>query len=97
VGYRDALIAAEQQGKAAYEAMEAWLSRPLDAPDVPGAVLEGYARDLRASREQLAALLASEGIRDDIASALERNAKYHSAVGLSIRDAAPEPEPSDDE
>lgn len=95
MSYRDALIAAEEQGKAAYEAMEAWLSRPLDAPDVPGAVLEGHARDLRASREQLSALLASEGIRDDIASALERNAVYHEALGLSMRDAAPDP--TDDE
>jgi hypothetical protein len=26
------------------------VSRPLDAPDLPGAVLEGYAKDLRESR-----------------------------------------------
>ena len=45
--YRDELAAAQQQGKVAHEAMEAWVSRPLDAPDVPGAVLEAHANALR--------------------------------------------------
>ncbi len=89
-GYRDVLYAAEERGRAAYEAMEAWVNRSLEAPDVPGAVLEGYARELRASREQLQSLLAGEGVRDDIEAALARNERYHRALGLSVRDLPPE-------
>jgi hypothetical protein len=85
-GYRDELEAAERQGKLAFDAMEAWVSRPLGAPDIPGAVLEGYARDLRESRERLRRLLAEQGIRDDIAAALTRSEKYHRSLGLSVRD-----------
>lgn len=84
--YGEELRAAEAQGKAAYDAMDAWVSRPLDAPDVPGAVLEGYARDLRQSRERLQALVRAQGVRDDIEAALKRNEAFHCAVGLSIRD-----------
>ncbi len=91
-GYRDELAAAERQGKAAYDAMEAWLSRPLDAPDVPGAVLEAHAKDLRASREHLQRLLGEQGVRDDIEAALARNEEYHRSLGLSIRD---KPDPDD--
>ena len=50
--------------------MEAWVSRPLDAPDVPGAVLEAHANDLRESRERLRRLLQEQGVRDDIEAAL---------------------------
>lgn len=90
--YRDELLAAERQGSAAYEAMERWVSRPPGAPDdTPGAVLEGYARDLRESRERLRKLLADHGIRDDIAEALEKNEKYHRGLGLTIRDKPEEP------
>jgi hypothetical protein len=84
--YGDELAEAEQQGRAAYEAMEAWLSRPLDGPDVAGAVLEGHAKDLRESRERIRALLAEYGTRDDIEAALERSEGYHNSVGLSIKD-----------
>lgn len=95
--YKDELQAAEQQGLAAYEAMEAWLSRPADAPDLtPGAVLEGHARDLRASRERIRQLLSEHGKRDDIVDALERNEKFHRGVGLSIKDM-PESEPQSDD
>jgi hypothetical protein len=90
-GYRDELAAAERQGKAAHEAMEAWVSRPLDAPDVPGAVLEAHANDLRESRERLRLLLREQGVRDDIEAALAANEEYHRSVGLSIKDK-PEPD-----
>lgn len=84
--YRDDLEDAERQGKAAHDAMEAWVSRPLDAPDVPGAVLEGYAKALRESRERLQQLLSEQGVRDDIEAALVRNEEYHRSLGLSVRD-----------
>lgn len=90
--YKTELAEAERQGKAAHDAMESWLNRPLDAPDVPGAVLEAHANELRASRERIQALLRQEGMRDDIEAALARNAAYHRALGLSIRDK-PEEEP----
>lgn len=70
---------------------DAWASRPLDAPDVSGAVLEGYALQLRQSRERLRKLLSEHGIRDDIAAALERNEEYHRRLGLSVRDKPDEP------
>jgi hypothetical protein len=89
--YRDELLEAERNGLAAYEAMEHWVSRPPEAhDDVPGAVLEGYARDLRESRERLLKLLAGHGNRDDIVEALTKNERYHRSLGLSIRDK-PEP------
>jgi len=92
-GYSDDLATAERQGKAAYDAMEAWLSRPLDAPDVPGAVLEAHAKNLRESREHLRRLLREQGVRDDIEAALATNEEYHRALGLSIRD---KPDPDDE-
>ncbi|HEY1975110.1 MAG TPA: hypothetical protein VGG89_01015 [Candidatus Baltobacteraceae bacterium] len=93
--YRDELQAAERLGLAAYEAMERWVSRPPDATDdTPGAVLEGYARDLRESRERLRKLLADHGIRDDIEQALAKSEQYHRSLGLSIRD---KPEPIEEE
>jgi hypothetical protein len=84
--YGEELATAELQGLAAFEEMDAWASRPLDAPDVSGAVLEGYALQLRQSRERLRKLLSEHGIRDDIAAALERNEEYHRRLGLSVRD-----------
>lgn len=84
--YREELAEAQRQGKAAHDAMEAWVSRPLDAPEVPGAVLEGYAKQLRESRERLRQLLREQGVRDDIEAALALNEKYHHSLGLSIRD-----------
>ena len=66
--------------------MEAWVSRPLGAPDIPVAVLEGYARDLRASRERILKMLSEQGVRDDIEAALARSEKYHRSLGLSIKD-----------
>ncbi len=84
--YRDELRAAEEQGITAHAAMEAWVARPLDAPDLPGEVLEGYARDLRESRERLQTLLREQGVRDDIEAALLANETYHRLLGLSIRD-----------
>lgn len=93
-GYRDELTDAQRQGKAAHDAMEAWVNRPLDAPDVPGEVLEGYARELRASRERLKQLLREQGVRDDIEAALAANEAFHRSLGLSIRD---KPEPPDEE
>lgn len=84
--YGQELAAAQRQGVEAYEAMEAWVSRPLDAPEVPGAVLEGYARALRESRERLRKLVSENGKRDDIAAALAANEEYHRLVGLSLKD-----------
>jgi hypothetical protein len=89
--YSQKLAAAELQGRTAFEALDAWASRPLDAPDVSGAVLEGYAKQLRESRERLRALHGEQGIRDDIAAALGRNEEYHRRLGLSIRDIPDEP------
>jgi hypothetical protein len=86
-GYRDELADAQRQGKAAHDAMEAWLSRPLDAPDVPGATLERYAHELRESRERMKRLLAEQGVRDDIEAALAANEAYHRSLGLSLKDA----------
>ncbi|HLY02047.1 MAG TPA: hypothetical protein VKR56_06055 [Candidatus Cybelea sp.] len=89
--YRVELLEAERSGLAAYEAMERWVSRPPEAhDDTPGAVLEGYARDLRESRERLLKLVAGHGNRDDIVEALAKNEQYHVSLGLSIRDK-PEP------
>jgi hypothetical protein len=90
--YNDELLAAKRQGRAAYDAMEAWVSAPLDAPEVPGAVLEGYARNLRESRERLRKLREDHGERDDIAAALAESEEFHRGLGLSIRDI-PDPEP----
>ena len=90
--YTDELREAERQGLAAYTAMEAWVSRPADAPDVPGAILEGHARELRASRERIRELLSEHGERDDIAEALATSETYHRSLGLSIKDK-PELEP----
>jgi uncharacterized membrane protein YccC len=84
--YRDELARAQRQGKAAYDAMEAWVSRPLGAPDVPGEVLEAHARDLRESRECIRRLLREEGVRDDLEAALAESETYHRSLGLSIRD-----------
>ena len=89
--YKDELADAERQGSAAHDAMEAWVSRPLDAPDVPGDVLEAHAKALRESRERILRLLRDQGVRDDIEAALARNEAYHQSLGLSIRDK-PEPE-----
>lgn len=95
--YKDELQAAEQQGSAAYNAMEAWVSRPADAPDdTPGAVLEGYARDLRQSRERIRTLLSEHGNRDDIVEALANSEAYHRALGLSIKDKPEIEPPSED-
>ncbi len=84
--YRTELAEAELQGKAAHDAMEEWVSRPLDAAGVPGAILEAHAKALRESRERIRALLRQEGLRDDLEAALERNEQYHRSLGLSIRD-----------
>lgn len=84
--YEDELAQARRQGKAAYDEMEAWVSRPLDAPDVPGAVLEAHARELRASRERLKKLIREHGIRDAIEAALAENEAYHRSLGLTLRD-----------
>lgn len=91
--YGNELAEAKRQGKAAHDAMEAWVSRPLDAPDVPGEVLEGYARELREGRERLQRLIREQGTRDDIEAALIENEEYHRSLGLSIRD---KPDPVDD-
>jgi hypothetical protein len=91
--YKDELADAEGQGLAAHDAMEAWVSRPLDAPDVPGEVLEAHAKALRDSRERILRLLRDEGVRDDIEAALARNEGFHRSLGLSIRD---KPEPPDE-
>lgn len=93
MNYRNELAEARRQGQAAHDAMEAWVSRPLDAPDVPGETLEGYARELRASRERLKTLVRGEGVRDDIEAALAENETYHRSLGLSIRD---KPDPDED-
>lgn len=84
--YKDELAEAERQGKAAHDAMEAWVSRPLDAPGAPGEVLEGHAHELRASRERIRQLIREQGNRDDIEAALSANEKYHRSLGLGIRD-----------
>ena len=94
MSYRDELADARRQGKAAHDAMEVWVSRPLDAPDVPGEVLEGHARQLRESRERLKELIREQGVRDDIEAALAENEAYHRSLGLSIPD---KPDPVDGE
>jgi hypothetical protein len=94
--YRDELLAAERQGSAAHDAMEKWISRAPGAPDTPGAVLEGYARDLRESRERIRTLLSEHGNRDDIMQALANSEGYHRGLGLSIKDK-PDLEPDPDE
>jgi hypothetical protein len=91
--YKHELAEAEEQGKAAHGAMEAWVSRPLDAPDVPGEILEAHAKALRDSRERIRRLLSEQGARDDIEAALARNEEYHRSLGLSVRD---KPEPVDE-
>ena len=93
--YKDDLANARRRGKVAYDAMEAWVSRPADAPEVPGAVLEGYARDLRESREHLKRLVREEGTRDDIEAALAENEVYHRSLGLSLRDKPELPDDSE--
>ena len=90
--YSDELASARRQGREAFDAMEAWVSAPADAPEVPGAVLEGHARKLRESREQLRKLREDHGERDDIAGALTESEEFHKTLGLSIRDK-PDPEP----
>lgn len=85
--YRDELAAAQQQGRAGHDAMEAWVSRPADAPDeTPGSVLEAHARALRASRERILELYRQHGNRDDIMRGLEESEVFHRSLGLSIRD-----------
>lgn len=85
--YAGALESARNQGRVARDAMEAWVSRAPDEADAtPASVLEGHARDLRASRERLLELLGQHGNRDDIEAALEENEQYHKSLGLSIRD-----------
>lgn len=84
--YHEALIGARRQGAEAYAAMEAWVSAPADAPEVPGAVLERHARDLRESRERIRKLIAEHGERDDLTNALSENEGFHKTLGLSIRD-----------
>ena len=89
--YRKELSDAQRNGRAAYEAMDRWVSRPPEAhDDTPGSALESYARDLRESRERLLELLADHGNRDDIVAALAKSEGYHRSLGLSIRDK-PEP------
>ncbi len=93
------MLAAESQGLAAYSAMEAWVSRPADAPEIPGAILEGHAKQLRESRERIRNLLSEHGNRDDIVEALAKSETYHRSLGLSIRDKPelePETEPDAD-
>jgi hypothetical protein len=84
--YARELAQAERDGAQAFAAMDAWVARPLDAPSVPGAVLEGYAKALRQSRERLRQLQSAHGIRDDIAAALAQNQEYHRRLGLTIQD-----------
>lgn len=84
--YKTDLDDAERQGKAAHDAMEEWINRPLDALGVSGAALEAHANALRESRERIRALLRQEGVRDDLEAALARNEQYHRSLGLSIRD-----------
>jgi len=93
--YRDDLAAAQRLGREAHDAMEAWVSAPADAPDVPGAVLEGHAKRLRESRERIRALIAEHGQRDDLSAALSENEEFHKSLGLSIRDK-PELEPEEE-
>lgn len=94
--YNNELQDARRQAREAYDAMEAWVSGPLDAPEVPGAVLEAYARKLRESRERLRRLREEHGERDDIAAALSESEEFHRSLGLTIRDKPdlePDPEP----
>ncbi|HKE36582.1 MAG TPA: hypothetical protein VKB39_04075 [Candidatus Baltobacteraceae bacterium] len=84
--YKAELADAERIGQEAHDAMEEWVSRPLDAASVPGAVLEAHAKALRESRERILALLRREGVRDDLEAALARNEQLHRSLGLSVRD-----------
>ncbi|MDQ2680464.1 MAG: hypothetical protein M3Y21_05500 [Candidatus Eremiobacteraeota bacterium] len=85
--YRAELQEIDQRGAQAHDAIEAWLSRPFDAPDdVPAAVLEAHARTLRGGRERIQELIAEQGTRDNLTTALETNTARHKNVGLSIAD-----------
>lgn len=74
------------RGQAAYEAMDAWVSRPLGTAGVAGKTLEAHARDLRECRERVRALIRERGERDDLTAALARIEDYHRKLGLTLRD-----------
>ncbi|MEO6835442.1 MAG: hypothetical protein ABI231_05990 [Candidatus Tumulicola sp.] len=83
--YESELADAERQGRAAHDAMNAWLDRPIDAPnDTPAAVLEGYAETLRRSRRRIEALIERHGEQSDLTSALDRSTQAHERLGLKI-------------
>jgi acyl-CoA reductase-like NAD-dependent aldehyde dehydrogenase len=94
--YRESVARARRRGQAAHDAMDAWLSRPLDEPGAPGDVLEAYAKELRESREELRRLLSEQGVRDDIEAALKENEAFHRSLGLSMRDLPDPPDADDD-
>jgi hypothetical protein len=83
--YDTIVESARRRGRAAFEAMNAWLDRPFDAPnDTPPRVLEEWARALRDSRASLLELIERYGERDDLMEALKENAAMHAGVGLRL-------------
>ena len=83
--YGNELQEAERAGRAAYDVMNAWLDRPIDAPnDTPPAVLEAHARGLRQSRARICALIERHGEQPDLTAALASNAGYHERLGLRL-------------
>ena len=94
--YERELTDARRRGERAHAAMEAWLNRPIDAPETPVKVIEEYARELRESRMSIRQLQGNNGSRDDIEAALARNTHYHRALGLSFKDEPDEPSSESD-
>jgi hypothetical protein len=83
--YENELHEAERAGRVAYDAMNAWLDRPADAPnDTPPEVLEAHARALRQSRSRICALIERHGEQPDLTAALAGNAGYHERLGLRL-------------
>ena len=85
--YAAELADAQRQEREAHDALNAWLDRPIDAPNnTPPATLENYARTLGRSRRRIEALIERYGEQRDLSDALERNAIAHEHLGLKIKD-----------
>jgi hypothetical protein len=85
--YAVELADAQRQEREAQDALNAWLDRPIDAPnDTPPATLEGYARTLGRSRGRIEALIERYGEQSDLTAALDRNTIAHEHLGLKIKE-----------
>lgn len=85
--YAVELADAQRQEREAQDALNAWLDRPIDAPnDTPPATLEGYARTLGRSRDRIEALIERYGEQSDLTAALDRSTMAHEHLGLKIKE-----------